>query len=71
MWRTGDRIGCYDPMRSRIPWEVAVNIGKERRTIIIEPVETPAQEPASPPEPPREAPPEPTPEKEPALVPNR
>jgi hypothetical protein len=48
-----------------------MNIGKERRTIIIEPIETPAQEPGLPPEPPHEAPVEPTPERETTLVPSR
>jgi hypothetical protein len=48
-----------------------MNIGEERRTIIIEPIETPAQEPAPPSEAPREAPVEPTPVDDPALVPDR
>jgi hypothetical protein len=48
-----------------------MNIGEERRTIIIEPIETPAREPAPPPEAPREAPVEPTPVDDPALVPDR
>ncbi len=47
-----------------------MNIGEERRTIIIEPIETPAREPAPPSEP-REAPAEPTPVDDPALVPDR
>jgi hypothetical protein len=49
-----------------------MNIGEERRTIIIEPIEAPALEPDEPqPVPPQEAPAEPRPVEEPALVPNR
>ena len=48
-----------------------MNIGEERRTIIIEPIETPAREPAPPSEAPHEAPVEPTPVDDPALVPDR
>jgi hypothetical protein len=48
-----------------------MNIGEERRTIIIEPIETPAREPAPPSETPREAPAEPAPVDDPALVPDR
>jgi len=47
-----------------------MNIGEERRTIIIEPIETPVREPA-PAEAPHEAPVEPTPVDDPALVPDR
>jgi hypothetical protein len=47
-----------------------MNIGKERRTIIIEPIETPAREPDQA-DPPQEAPVETRPAEEPALVPNR
>jgi hypothetical protein len=48
-----------------------MNIGEERRTIIIEPIETPVREPAPPAEAPHEAPVEPTPVDDPALVPDR